>query len=526
MNVTVLDTTLRDGAQAEGIGFSLYDKLAIVSLLDDLGVDYIEAGNPASNPKDDELFRLLKQQTLNHAKITAFGSTCRPESDAAQSPALAALLSADTPCVSIFGKAWDFHVHEVLHTTPEENLRMVRDSVAYLKANGKEVFFDAEHFFDGYAHNPHYALAVLHAAHDAGADLLILCDTNGGTLPEAIADAVRVCKDIFGDKIGIHCHNDSGLAVANTLCAVKSGACQVQGTINGYGERCGNSNLCTVLPAMMLKMGVDMPNISLKRLTAAAAAVADLANLSPDEHQPYVGRATFAHKGGMHVDGVRKAPQSFEHIDPALVGNERRFLLSEMSGKAVVIEKLRKIAPEIADDSEQVGRLLEQMKRLEFRGYQFDVAESSFELLVLRRLNKLPTFFKVLDFKVISGNPQNELSASAMIKVQVDGQVEMTAAEGNGPVDALDKALRKALGVFYPCIRDLSLSDFKVRVIDTGKGTASCVRVSIVSTDGQTSWGTVGVSENVLEASWQALTDALECVLLKNYRAKTPDFKF
>lgn len=519
MNISVLDTTLRDGAQAEGIAFSLDDKIAVAALLDELGVAYIEAGNPASNPKDAALFAHFQAHPLTRAKLVAFGSTCRPGVRAQESPALLSLLESHTPCVSVFGKAWDFHVREVLHTSLEENLRMVRDSVAYLVDHGREVFFDAEHFFDGYLHCPSYAMAVLDAACAAGASLLVLCDTNGGTLPEQIAQAVRACRARFGDRIGIHCHNDSGLAVANTLCAVRAGARHVQGTINGYGERCGNCNLCTALPTLALKMGYDCIDGPLAHLTATAASVAELANLSPDDHQPYVGRATFAHKGGMHVDGVRKAPQSFEHIDPALVGNERRFLLSEMSGRAVVLEKLRHIAPEIADDENQALQLLAQLKQLEYRGYQFDVAEASFELLVLRHLGKLPTFFKVLDFKVISANPQDEMSASAMIKVEVGGQVEMTAAEGNGPVDALDRALRKALSVFYPCIGELTLTDFKVRVIDTGKGTASCVRVSIVSTDGHTSWGTVGVSENVLEASWQALTDAIECVLLKNFDA-------
>jgi 2-isopropylmalate synthase len=470
MNISVLDTTLRDGAQAEGIAFSLDDKIAVAALLDELGVAYIEAGNPASNPKDAALFAHFQAHPLARAKLVAFGSTCRPGVRAQESPALLSLLESHTPCVSVFGKAWDFHVREVLHTSLEENLRMVRDSVAYLVDHGASFLFDAGAFFDGDLLLPVESPWEFLDAPAAARPRILLdkCDHQRQMATPYAGIAVAQIGYAHGadrsDRPGSAsiATTTAGWRCQHRFCAVRASvrARHVQGTINGYGERCGNCNLCTALPTLALKMGYDCIDGPLAHLTATAASVAELANLSPDDHQPYVGRATFAHKGGMHVDGVRKAPQSFEHIDPALVGNERRFLLSEMSGRAVVLEKLRHIAPEIADDENQASHLLAQLKQLEYRGYQFDVAEASFELLVLRHLGKLPTFFKVLDFKVISANPQDEMSASAMIKVEVGGQVEMTAAEGNGPVDALDRALRKALSVFYPCIGEMTLTDF------------------------------------------------------------------
>lgn len=512
MKFTYLDTTLRDGAQGAGVTFSLTDKLAAIEALLAFGADFVEAGNPGSNPKDSELFDILRSRGMD-ARICAFGATRRPGILAKDSPALHTLLESGAKTVSIFGKAWDFHVTAVLRTTLEENLAMIEDSVRFLKENGRRVLFDAEHFFDGYAADPAYAMAALAAADRGGADLLVLCDTNGGALPETVARVTQAVTARFGEKVGIHCHNDSGLAVACTMAAVSAGAVHVQGTVGGLGERCGNTDMCTLLPNLVLKMGCEPGGVQLGELTRLTGRIYSLINQPTPGKLPYVGRDAFAHKGGMHIDGVLKDARSFEHIDPATVGNTRSYLLSEVAGRAVLLEKLRAILPDLTDEAAR--RLCDRLKQLEYEGFQFDGAEDSFRLLVLREAGRMPAFFQVVDFKVIAGNPMETQISSALIKLSVNGRVEMTADEGNGPVDALDRALRKALCVFYPCLEKLHLVDFKVRVVDTGRGTASCVRVEMTSTDGESRWGTVGVSENILAASWSALVDSIECMLLK-----------
>ncbi|MFO7295437.1 MAG: citramalate synthase [Clostridia bacterium] len=512
----IYDSTLRDGAQAEGISFTVGDKLKIAKKLDEFGVDYIEAGNPGSNPKDVEFFEKVKEIEFTHAKLVAFGSTRRagipPEDDVN----LAALLRSGTAVVAIFGKSWDFHVTDVIRTTLDENLNMIYDSIAYMKQNGKEVVFDAEHFFDGYKANPDYALKTLEIAAQAGADWLVLCDTNGGSFPSEIAEIVKVVVGKFSSiPIGIHCHNDSGMAVANSIMAVEQGAVQVQGTFNGYGERCGNANLCTIIPNLQLKRNYYcVPPHSIAGLVNVSRYISEMANMAPNERDPYVGNCAFAHKGGMHVDAILKNPASFEHIPPESVGNERRILMSEVAGRSAILGKIQKVAPWVTKSSPEVQRLIDELKRLEHEGYQFEGAESSFELLVRRALGKDHKFFEVKDFRVLCEEPwQGDYSASAIIKVKVDGIEEVTAAEGDGPVNALDKALRKALEVFYPQLKKMRLTDYKVRVLDTSKATAAKVRVHIESTDGEKVWGTVGVSTNIIEASWNALVDSIEYFL-------------
>lgn len=507
---------MRDGAQAEGISFTVGDKLKIAKKLDEFGVDYIEAGNPGSNPKDVEFFEKVKEIEFTHAKLVAFGSTRRagipPEDDVN----LAALLRSGTAVVAIFGKSWDFHVTDVIRTTLDENLNMIYDSIAYMKQNGKEVVFDAEHFFDGYKANPDYALKTLEIAAQAGADWLVLCDTNGGSFPSEIAEIVKVVVGKFSSiPIGIHCHNDSGMAVANSIMAVEQGAVQVQGTFNGYGERCGNANLCTIIPNLQLKRNYYcVPPHSIAGLVNVSRYISEMANMAPNERDPYVGNCAFAHKGGMHVDAILKNPASFEHVPPESVGNERRILMSEVAGRSAILGKIQKVAPWVTKSSPEVQRLIDELKRLEHEGYQFEGAESSFELLVRRALGKDHKFFEVKDFRVLCEEPwQGDYSASAIIKVKVDGIEEVTAAEGDGPVNALDKALRKALEVFYPQLKKMRLTDYKVRVLDTSKATAAKVRVHIESTDGEKVWGTVGVSTNIIEASWNALVDSIEYFL-------------
>lgn len=522
--VYIYDSTLRDGAQAEGISFTVEDKLKITKRLDDFGVDYIEAGNPGSNPKDLEFFRRIKEMGLTHAKLTAFGSTRRARVSVEEDRNVLSLLDADTPAVAIFGKSWDFHVTDIIRTTLEENLSMIRETLAFFKGKGKEVIFDAEHFFDGYKSDPSYAMATLQAAVEAGADWVVLCDTNGGSLPTEIAEITQRVVEEIPVGIGIHCHNDGGMAVANSVMAVLKGASQVQGTFNGYGERCGNANLCTIIPNLSIKLGYHCLPGSLRELTSVSRYVSELANMAHNERAPYVGNSAFAHKGGMHIDGVVKNSQSFEHIDPEQVGNKRRFLMSEVSGRSTILSRIQEVEPNITKDSEETLLLMDKLKQLEHEGYQFEGAESSFELLIRRSLGKYRTFFTVKDFKVISEQPWEDLnSASAMIKVQVDGVEEITAAEGDGPVNALDKALRKALGFFYPQLNRTRLTDYKVRVLNSNGGTAAKVRVHIESTDGKRVWGTVGVSTNIIEASWKALVDSIEYALLhQEEEAETP----
>ncbi|MFU0799340.1 MAG: citramalate synthase [Xylanivirga thermophila] len=511
----IYDSTLRDGTQCEGISFTVLDKIKIAKKLDCLGVDYIEAGNPGSNPKDLEFFKEAKKVRFKHAKLTAFGSTRRANVPVLEDKNIQALLDVDTPAVAIFGKVWDFHVTDIIRTTLGENLHMIYDTVEYMKSKDKEVIFDAEHFFDGYEANKEYALKVLKTAVEAGTDWLVLCDTNGGTFPSEIGGTVSYISSLFDVPIGIHCHNDCDMAVANSIIAVENGAVQVQGTFNGYGERCGNANLTTIIPNLQLKQGRRcISEGHMIDLTDVSRYISELANLSHDSHMPYVGNSAFAHKGGMHVDAIIKNPRSFEHIYPELVGNQRRILMSEVAGRSTILSKIQKVAPWVTKYSEETQKVIDRLKQLEYDGYQFEGAESSLELMIIRALGMEKTFFDVKDFKVICEDHwESEYNASAVIKVAVDGVDEITAADGDGPINALDKALRKALEIFYPQLKSIRLTDYKVRVLDTSYATASKVRVHIETTNGKVTWGTVGVSSNIIEASWNALVDSIEYFL-------------
>jgi len=508
----ILDTTLRDGAQAEGVSFSVSDKLEIVKTLDSFGIQYIEAGNPGSNPKDMEFFAAMAGLQLENAKLVAFGSTRRVGVAVRQDANVVSLLEANTPAVSLFGKAWDLHVTEILKATLEENLACVEDTVRFFKEQGKEVIFDAEHFFDGCLANESYAMQVLEAACRGGADVLCLCDTNGGLPPMKIYQMVeQVCARFPEKRIGIHCHNDIGCAVANSLLAVDAGVAHIQGTMNGIGERCGNADLSAIIPSLQLKSGRNCVNGNIEKLCETATKIAEIANISLPSSKPYVGGSAFAHKGGMHIDGVDKLSRSFEHIDPEFVGNKRRFLLSEVSGKKAVLLKVRGIAPELTKESRETSSILEQLKEMERQGYQFEAADASFELMVKKVLGRFKPHFNLSMYKT-SGEfpPPDGMSSNAMIKIEVGGSQEVAAAVGNGPVHALDQALRKALSVFYPTLANVHLVDYKVRVLDTGSATGSRVRVLIESTDGQHKWITVGASTDIIEASFAALVDSLE----------------
>lgn len=513
----ILDSTLRDGAQSEGISFSLDDKLNIVRALDGLGVSHIEAGNPFSNPKDYEFFERASVLNLKNAKLVAFGSTRKKGASVGEDKNCIALLSAGTPAVSLVGKAWDKQVTQVLGAGREENLRMIGETVAFFKRAHKEVIFDAEHFFDGYKQNPSYAMAAIQAACEAGADCVALCDTNGGCFPEEIARMTRAAVEALRCPVGIHCHNDMGCAVANTLLAVEAGAAQIQGTFTGIGERCGNTRLSTVIPSLQLKRGYGciLPG-QMGSLTKTARYIAEVSNMALGKFLPYVGKNAFAHKAGMHVDGVSKLEGAFEHIDPARVGNKRNFLISEVSGKAAVAAELKKFAPELTKESPETGRVMGKLKELEYRGFQFESATASLELLVKRELGMFTPFFKVEHFKIIGEQILEEegYSSSALIKVSVGEQSEVSGAEGDGPVNALDRALRKALEVFYPCLADMRLIDYKVRVMEPKNATAAVVRVLIESTDGENVWTTVGASKDIINASFLALTDSVEYKLM------------
>ena len=520
--VDIFDSTLRDGAQAEGISFSVEDKLKIVKALDRLGIAYIEAGNPASNPKDIEFFSRMQEVPLKNAKLVAFGSTRRRDISVQEDKNVLSLLSANTPAVAIFGKSWDFHVTKVIKTTLEENLRMISETVAFMKEKAKEVIFDAENFFDGYKSSPDYAMKALGAAVKGGADCLVLCDTNGGCFPSEVYEIVKTVKETFDAKIGIHAHNDCGMAVANSMMAAEAGASHVQGTYTGFGERCGNANLSTIIPNLQLKKNIlCIPQEQLVNISFTARKISEIANITLNERDPYVGNSAFAHKGGMHIDGVCKASGSFEHIDPSLVGNKRRFLMSEVAGRNTILDKIREINPSISKESQEAEEIIRRLKELEHQGYQFEGAESTFELAIRKQLGKYKPFFELEKFKLMTEQPtQSGHSASALIKVKVDGRSEITAAEGDGPVHALDRALRKALEVFYPELSHVHLTDFKVRVIDSNKTTAAKVRVLIESTDGESVWTTVGVSADIIEASWIALVDSIEYKLLKELERK------
>ncbi|QXM05399.1 citramalate synthase [Crassaminicella indica] len=517
--VKIFDSTLRDGAQGGGVSFSVEDKIKIVKALDQLGVSYVEAGNPGSNFKDLEFFNKIEKINLKNSKLVAFGSTRRKGIKVSNDENVKSLLTANTEVVAIFGKAWDFHVTKIIKTSLEENLKMIKETIRFLKDRGKEVIFDAEHFFDGYKENPEYAFDVLRAAVAGGADSLVLCDTNGGAFPNEVYAATKKVVEAFSVEVGIHCHNDCGMAVANSIMAVEAGAVQVQGTFIGIGERCGNANLSTLIPNIQMKKGLYcIPDKHLKKLTSSARYIAEIINVPLDGSMPYVGNSAFAHKGGMHIDGVNKEAHSFEHMNPELVGNRRRFLMSEVSGKTTILPMLQKLDTRISKNSPKTQEIIDKLKRLEHMGYQFEGAESSFELIIRKHLGKYKPFFELKYYKVIEEEPFNnrEGSSSALIKVMVDQKEEITATEGNGPVNALDKALRKALEVFYPSLKAVHLTDYKVRVLNAEDATAAKVRVLIESTDGKEVWSTVGVSTNIIEASMIALIDSIEYKLIKD----------
>ncbi|MBI2885387.1 MAG: citramalate synthase [Candidatus Omnitrophica bacterium] len=514
--VELYDTTLRDGAQTERISYSVQDKLRITQKLDELGVACVEGGWPGSNPKDAQFFQLARKLSLKTAVLAAFGST-RHAATAAKDANLNALLKAETSVITIFGKTWDLHVRDVLRVPLDENLRMIEDSVRYLKRRGRAVVYDAEHFFDGYRENATYALATLRAAQSAGADTIVFCDTNGGRLPAEISTIISAVRSHLQVPTGIHVHNDCGLAVANSIAAVQAGCRQVQGTINGYGERCGNADLTNLIPVLQLKLGLEcLPPQKLKELTEASHFVAEVSNMGQTPNQPFVGATAFTHKGGVHVNAVMKNPRTYEHIDPNLVGNQRKILVSELSGRSALVVKARALNLALTKDTPEAKRLLSLLQDLEHQGFHFEAAEGSFELLLQRHLKHLKPFFDLESFRIVIEKRGGQMSSEASIKLRVNGVREHAAAEGDGPVNALDNAIRRALAQFYPTLARMHLTDFKVRVLDEKAGTAAKVRVLIESQDEQDSWGTIGVSENIIEASWQALVDSIEYKLLKD----------
>jgi len=514
--VFVYDTTLRDGTQREGISYSLDDKLKIARKLDEFGIDYIEGGWPGSNPKDVEFFRKAASLNLQHAKITAFGSTRRKNADVASDPNIRALLDADTPVVTLVGKSWDLHVNDVLETTMEENLAMIGESVAYCRQQGKEVIYDAEHFFDGYKANPEYAVATVKTAAINGANSVVLCDTNGGSLPWEVEEIVREVKGQLGKTaVGIHTHDDGGMGNANTLAAVRAGANQVQGTINGYGERVANANLCIVVPDLQLKMGRHcVPPEKLRDLTELSRYVAEVANLTHDSHYPFVGASAFAHKGGIHVAAMLKNPLSYQHIDPTLVGNQQRSVVSELSGRGNIVDKAVQFG--LDTESLDLRGVLEQIKTLENKGFTYEGAEASVELMLRRTHPAYVPPFELIDFMVVVQQRRKRgMLAEATVKVRVGPKILHTAAEGNGPVNALDGALRAALVDVYPRLANVKLADYKVRIIDSDNATAATTRVLIDTQWGASRWSTVGASANIIEASWIALADSMEYALLQ-----------
>ncbi len=514
--VLVYDTTLRDGTQREGISLSVDDKLKITRILDDLGVAYIEGGWPGSNPKDAAYFQAVKDVPLKHARIAAFGSTCRVDHQPADDENIKALVDSDTPVVTVVGKSSLLHVRDVLRTTPEENCRIIRESLAHLKALGREVIYDAEHFFDGYKDDAEYALQTLRCAVDGGADWVTLCDTNGGSMYWEVERIVgEVAAALPGVKLGIHTHNDGELGVANTLAGVRGGAMMVQGTVNGYGERCGNANLCTAIPDLSLKMGLwCLPNNhSLKHLSYVARTVAEIANLPPDNHMAYVGRSAFAHKGGIHVAAMRRTAHAYQHIDPELVGNEMRVLVSDLAGRGNVLSKAEEFGMDVT--GEAARHVLEEIKRLEKLGYAFEGAEASVAMMLKRAQPDYTPPFELIDYMAVVEMRQSRgLLAEAMVKLMIDGEVVHTAAEGNGPVNALDLALRKALVPLYPRLDEFHLSDYKVRILDGHHGSASYTRVMMDTHNGHETWSTVGAGTNIIEASWNALVDSVEFGLM------------
>ena len=521
---TIYDTTLRDGTQAENFNLTMEDKIKVTLKLDALGIDYVEGGWPGSNPISSEYFKEIRNHQLQHAKVAAFGSTRLFKNKAEDDANLNALIAARTPVITIFGKTWDIHVIEALGIQLEDNLVIIEDSLRYLKPHVEKLFYDAEHFFDGFKDNPEYALATLDRAVQGGADALVLCDTNGGTLPTEIPDIMAQVKSHLQDKgheveLGIHAHNDTETAVANSLVALKLGATQVQGTINGYGERCGNANLTSIIPALALKMGGQCEaGNRLARLSETSRYINELANLSHNRYQPYVGNSAFAHKGGIHVSAVQKNPLTYEHIDPEKVGNIRRILISDQAGRSNVLHKARKFGINLQPDDPAVSTILKELKSLEQQGFQFEGAEASFELLMRRALGTQRRYFDLRGFRVINQKDSDNhmVEAEATIRLEVGGEMVHTASLGDGPVNALDKALRKALTRFYPRLAEMTLNDYRVRVLLSEQGTGARVRVLIESSDEETSWGTVGLSTDILEASWQALVDSISYKLMKD----------
>jgi 2-isopropylmalate synthase len=526
--VKIYDTTLRDGAQREGISFSVSDKLQIVELLDSLGIDYIEGGWPGSNPKDMDFFRRVSPIPLRHAKIAAFGSTRRAFTAVDSDQNVKTLLEAGTAVLTIVGKSWDFHVFHALDTTLAENLAMIAETISFLKSKNREVIYDAEHFFDGYKSNPAYALDTIKAAADSGADTIVLCDTNGGTMPLEIQKIIQKIQKKIKTPLGIHAHNDCGMAVANSIIALQNGAMHLQGTINGYGERCGNADLCTIIPNLQFKLKTKkFSPEQLRKLTKISLVVAELANITPQDNQPYVGRNAFTHKGGIHVDAVSKHASTYEHAVPEKVGNQRRILISELSGKSNILLKAQQNKIELINTFAEAKDILDTLKKMEHEGYQFEGAEGSFELLIWKTMKAYQPLFKLEGFRVIIDKQRREddFYVEAIIKLKVGEKIVHTAAGGNGPVNAMDRALRKALEEIYPELKTIKLVDYKVRVLDGKEGTAAKVRVLIFSKNEHESWGTVGVSENVIEASWIALVDSIEYGLLCKRSPAVGDLK-
>jgi len=524
--IEVYDTTLRDGSQGEGINFSVYDKLQIAKKLDELGIHYIEGGWPGSNPKDASFFREVKKLSFKRAKVSAFGSTRRADVKVEEDRNVRLLLEAETPAVAIFGKSWTLHVQEALKTTLEENLRMIDDTVSYLASKGVEVLYDAEHFFDGFKDDPDYALKTLKVAWEAGARVLVLCDTNGGTLPFEVEEIIDRVWDYFNGSrdvvLGIHAHNDSGVAVANTLVAVRKGVSHVQGTINGLGERCGNANLCSVLPNLQLKMGYYLLNEEdLKKLTEVAHFVYEIANLRPNDYDPYVGRSAFAHKGGIHASAMLRNPRTYEHVPPESVGNRRKILVSEQAGRSNIVHRAKEMGIEIDPRDPRLFELVQKIKEAENYGYQYEGADASFEILLRNTLGENIDLFSLKGFRVIvERREEGETITEATVKIEIENEVAHTVAEGDGPVHALDNALRKALKPYFPDLERIKLTDYKVRVLSEKEGTAAKIRVLIQTTDGEKEWGTVGVSTNIIEASWNALIDSIKYGLWKTINQK------
>lgn len=517
-NIVIYDTTLRDGSQTEGVSYTVPDKLKITDKLDELGVHYIEGGWPGSNPKDKEYFDMMKGRRLKNAKLAAFGSTRRANIKPEDDVNLNGLIESQTPTVTIFGKTWDLHVTDVIKTTLDENLKMIFESVSFLKKHGKEVFYDAEHFFDGYKNNPKYAIKTIEAAAKAKADCIILCDTNGGTLPEEISKIMKEVRKKIKGPLGIHTHNDQDLAVANSLAAINAGAIQVQGTFNGLGERCGNADLCTIMAILHTKMGMkSIPETKIKHLMEATYYISEISNYKISNNHAFIGHSAFAHKGGVHIDAMLKNPKAYEHINPEIVGNHRRLLTSELAGKMPIVLKAKKMNINLDKNSPEAKQIMQLLQEKEHRGYSFEGADASFELFMKRHLRLYQSFFHLDGFKVFTEKKlDGTVLAGATVRLKVNGNDEMLTVEGHGPVEVLDKALRGALRKFYPNLEHMHLSDYKVRVLDTKDGTSARVRVLIESQDEADSWTTVGVHENVIEASWEALVDSIEYKLLKD----------